>query len=90
VGIAKLLWRQHGDQPMRNWLRLAMRPDVVARGLKIALIVGTILTAINQGDLLVSGTITTGILTKILLNYFVPFGVSIYTDVNVLVKQQRE
>lgn len=67
-----------------------MRPDVVARGLKIALIVGTILTAINQGDLLVSGTITTGILTKILLNYFVPFGVSIYTDVNVLVKQQRE
>jgi len=75
---------------MRNWLRLAMRPDVVARGLKIALIVGTILTAINQGDLLVGGTITTGILTKILLNYFVPYGVSIYTDVNVLVKQQRE
>jgi len=33
---------------MRNWLQLAMRPDVVARGLKVTLIVGTILTAINQ------------------------------------------
>ncbi len=75
---------------MRNWLRLAMRADVVGRGLKVTLIVGTILTAINQGDLIADGTITLGTLTKIFLNYLVPYCVSIYNDVDVLVKQQRE
>ena len=74
---------------MRNWLRLAMRADVVGRGLKVTLIVGTILTAINQGDLIADNTITPGTLTKIFLNYFVPYCVSIYNDVDVLVKQQR-
>jgi len=90
MGLVKLLWRWQGDQLMRNLLRLAMRPDVVGRGLIVTLIVGTILTAINQGDLIASNVITPGTLTKILLNYFVPYCVSIYTDIDVLIKQQRE
>jgi hypothetical protein len=72
---------------MTNWLRLAMRPDVVGRGLKVTLLVGTILTAINQGDLIASDTITPGTLIKILLNYFVPYCVSVYNNVDVLIKQ---
>jgi hypothetical protein len=75
---------------MRNWLRVAFRPDIVGRGLKVALIVGTILTIINQGDIVASSAITASVLAKILLNYCVPYCVSIYADVETRVEQQRE
>jgi hypothetical protein len=38
---------------MSEWLKLAARADVVNRSLKVGLIVGTILTLINQGDALI-------------------------------------
>ena len=41
---------------MSEWLKLAFRKDVVGRGLKVGAIVGTILTAINQGDLILGGS----------------------------------
>ena len=58
--------RQYGDQSMRIGMQQALRPDIVGRGLRFALIVGTILTAINQGDILSSSEITSGVLIKIL------------------------
>jgi hypothetical protein len=42
----------------------------------IALIVGTVLVAINQGDLLLSGTWTAALAWKIPLTYLVPFVVA--------------
>lgn len=51
---------------------------VVARGLRVALIVGTLLTIINQGDLLLAGELPP--LWKILLTFFVPYGVSTYSS----------
>ena len=42
----------------------------------IALIVGTVLLAINQGDLLLSGTWTAALAWKIPLTYLVPFVVA--------------
>jgi hypothetical protein len=42
----------------------------------IALIVGTVLVAINQGDLLLSGTWTAALVWKIPLTYLVPFVVA--------------
>ena len=55
-----------------------MRRGVLMRGLKVGLIVGTILTAINQGDLILAGALNTGNAWKIPLTYFVPFCVSMY------------
>jgi len=75
---------------MRNWLQQAWRPDIVRRGVRVALIVGTILTAINQGDVLASGAITPSVLTTILLNYCVPYFVSTYADLEALACQQRQ
>jgi len=46
------------------------------RSLAVALIVGTALNAINQGDALASGERI--ILWKLLLTYFVPFAVASY------------
>ncbi len=69
---------------MSEWLKLAARADVVNRSLKVGLIVGTILTLINQGDALIVGTLTADMLWKIPLTYLVPFCVSTYAGVEVL------
>ncbi len=57
-------------------LRKALSMPVMRRSIVIALIVGTILVAINQGDLLVSGQ---GLVWwKVGLTYLVAFLVSTY------------
>lgn len=54
---------------------LGHRPLLV-NGLKTAAVVGTILTAINQGDIVFQGALTSGVLARIALTYAVPFLVS--------------
>ncbi len=51
-------------------------PSVWKRALLTALIVGTILTAINQGNLIVRHGFTNEIAIKMALTYCVPFCVS--------------
>jgi hypothetical protein len=75
---------------MRSWLRLALRSDIAGRGLKTALMVGTILTVINYGDVLADNTVTLTILIKIVLNYLIPYCVSTYAGVEALADEQRE
>lgn len=41
-----------------SWLRFASQKSVVLRSLRYAVVVGSILTAINQGDALLRGDIT--------------------------------
>ncbi len=55
----------------------AFEKDTVARALKVAAIVGTILIAINQADVILSGGMPP--LWKILLTYCVPYSVSTYS-----------
>ena len=47
--------------------------------LKVALLVGTLLAAINYGDKLLAGTMITADWVKLLLTYLVPYGVSFYS-----------
>lgn len=75
---------------MTAWLKIAMRRDVLARGLKVGLIVGTILTAINQGDLILAGTLSAEIAWKIPLTYLVPFCVSTYAAVSAIIAHRDE
>lgn len=49
---------------------------IVRRALGTALIVGTILTAINQGHLLLAGEVSAPLLLRIGLTYLVPYCVS--------------
>ncbi len=49
---------------------------MVSRPALIALTVGTVLTAINQGDVLFTGHVTVALLWKIPLTYAVPFVVA--------------
>jgi hypothetical protein len=52
---------------------------VCGRAIKVALVVGTILMVINQGDMLLSGQLTMLIGAKIGLTYTVPFSVSTFS-----------
>lgn len=46
------------------------------RTVRIALVVGTVLTAINQGDVLVRGQASAATAVKIVFNFLIPFIVS--------------
>lgn len=57
--------------------RAARAPDTIRRALKVSAIVGTILIAINQGDLILAGGVPP--IWKIILTYCVPYSVSTYS-----------
>jgi hypothetical protein len=69
---------------MNSWISIALRRDVVTRGLKVGGIVGTVLVAINQGDLLLAGNPSAEVFWKILLTYSVPYCVSTYASVSAI------
>ncbi len=66
------------------WLSIARRPLVVKRSMKVALVVGTLLTLINQGSVLLAGQLSLDVLLKILLTYCVPYIVSTYAAVGAI------
>lgn len=57
-------------------LRYCARREHLRRTLPIAAVVGVVLTAINQLDVIVAGHATTGTWVKCGLNFLVPFIVS--------------
>jgi hypothetical protein len=56
--------------------RICMRREHLRRTIRIALVVGTILTLFNQGDVILRGDATALTWIKATLNYCVPFIVS--------------
>jgi len=61
---------------LRAALETCRRPSNLRRTLRIALVVGCILSIINQGDVIVHGNATSATAVKICLNFVVPFIVS--------------
>ena len=57
-------------------LRQCVDGPVLKRSLAVSVVVGTILTAINQGDAILGGEIP--VLWKVVLTYMVPFAVATY------------
>lgn len=55
-------------------------PTVRRRALRMALVVGSVLVAINYGDRLLAGSLGGRDLLKIALTYCVPFCVSAYSS----------
>jgi hypothetical protein len=53
-----------------------MRPSLLRRSLLTALVVGTILTAINQGNIIAASHFPPNLFWKIPLTYCVPFCVA--------------
>jgi hypothetical protein len=65
-GVSKCLWCASRHAPM------------LRRSAVVAVVVGTVLTALNQGDNLVSGQWNNALYWKIPLTYCVPFLVATY------------
>jgi hypothetical protein len=72
---------------VRDAVRIILRREHLRRTLTIALVVGTILTAINQADVIARGDATSTTLVKAALNYVVPFIVS---NLGLLVGKRAE
>ena len=69
-------------------MKLVLRRDIQKRALIVAILVGTLLNMINQGDAIVAnGPI---IWTKIGLTYLVPYCVAIYGAVSAISSQRRD
>jgi len=69
---------------MRSSLRLATSRNVVRRALSYALVVGTVLIAINHADALAQGDIGPARLIKMGLTLLVPYAVSTLSSVQAL------
>ena len=71
----------------REALRICLRPEHLPRTLRIALVVGTTLTIINQADVILGGDATTGTWIKAILTYCAPVVVS---NLGLLVGKRAE
>lgn len=69
---------------MSEWLRLALSPAVVKRGLKFAVVIGALLIAINHGDAILKGDLDAGRLLRMGLTVLVPYLVSTISSVAAL------
>lgn len=70
-----------------KFLEIAMRRGIVKSSLLIALVVGTILNLINQGDAIFSPSSLD--ITKCVLTYLVPYCVSTYGAVTALLAAEK-
>lgn len=75
---------------MGKWLEVALRKDVVKRSSKVSLIVGTLLTIINQLDLLLTQGLDSTLMFKVLLTYCVPYCVATYSSVGAILEQDSK
>jgi hypothetical protein len=73
---------------MNGFFALSRTPEVVARAFKVALVVGTILTLINQGDRLIAGLAPDWI--KMTLTYLVPYCVSTHGAATALLNRSQQ
>ena len=59
------------------------------RGIRVAVIVGPILIAINHWDTLLYGQVTAVIVIKMILTLLIPFCVSVYSSVSTIIRRQK-
>jgi hypothetical protein len=69
----------HPDSTLQHIIHKVLEKNTAIRSLKLALVVGTILVMINQGDRILHGQALDWF--KVILTYLVPYGVSTWTSV---------
>lgn len=69
---------------MKETLALALKPSVVKRALKYAMVVGAILISINHGDALLRGDVSSARLLRMGLTVLVPYVVSTLSSVGAM------
>jgi hypothetical protein len=75
---------------MGKWVHYWFRRDTVLRAVKVAGVVGPILTLINQYDVLLSGNFSPRVLGKIALTFLVPYCVSSFSAASAEMKRDAK
>jgi hypothetical protein len=75
---------------MRKLFHYWFRRETVVRAVKVAAIVGPILTVINQGDVLLSGEYSPRVFLKIILTFLVPYGVSSFSSALTYIEREQQ
>ena len=75
---------QETDKKRQGFFALALSRPVAIRAIKVALIVGTILAIINQGDKIFAMSLTSQAVVQIILTYLVPYSVSTWSAVKAI------
>jgi hypothetical protein len=69
---------KEGNEIIKCLFDALHHPPLVRRSLKVALVVGSLLALLNQGDILLAGNWSNDLYWKIPLTYCVPFGVATF------------
>jgi hypothetical protein len=77
------------EYPPADRLTLCFSKSVSRRALSTALVVGILLTAINYGEAILRGTMTPAQWIRMVLTFFVPYGVSTYSSVRAILDLKR-
>ncbi len=72
----------------RSFLSVATEASVIRRALGYAVVVGSVLIAINQGDVILAGEFSLSLLIKSSLTFCVPYCVSTASSVGAIRSQQ--
>jgi hypothetical protein len=75
---------------VRKLFHYWFRHETVMRAIKVAVIVGPILTVINQGDVLLSGQYSPRVFLKILLTFLVPYSVSSFSSARAYMEKEQQ
>lgn len=73
---------------MNAWLETALRPQIMRRALRVALIVGTLVVLINYSDRVISGSLRPLDFLKMALTYCVPYIVATWAAVAAILEQR--
>lgn len=76
--------------PMQKLFHYWFRRETVLRAVKVAAVVGPILTVINQGDVLLSGQYSPRVFLKILLTFLVPYLVSSFSSALTHIEHEQQ
>jgi hypothetical protein len=81
---AQFRFARAGSPPaLRCWRHAVVYGPVFRRAVQVAAVVGTILFAINQLNVVLAGKTTSVVVLKIVLTYLVPFLVSTYSALEI-------
>ena len=74
---------------MSEWLSIACERGTVVRGLKFAVVVGSVLIAINHSDALLAGEVDGERMARMALTVVVPYLVSTFSSVGAELEARR-
>jgi len=74
---------------VRKLFHYWFRRETVIRAVKVAAVVGPILTVINQGDVLLNGPYSPRLFFKICLTFLVPYSVSSFSSARTYIENEQ-